>query len=170
MQPPLTRLREISVVTKSFLQSAGLQPVLSVYLNQPFHLKLLRHVLQLMQDPDIGLIDRAESGFHTGVFEPIRFFGIWRCEATEFSRRRPGHRVSSHPKDVDAKLVQEFHGDIAQAIRRGPKGVAGGRLGVAKFTAAWAAEMAISHERNISSELRLHVAYVSWLPRARTRV
>ena len=83
VQPPSTRWREIFVVTKSFLQSAGLQPVLSVYANQHFHLKVL-HLLQLMQDPDIGLIDIAESGFHTGVFEPIRFSGIWRYQATEF--------------------------------------------------------------------------------------
>ena len=40
-------------------------PVLSAHPNQPFRLELLRHSLQLMQDPDIGLVDMAESGFHT---------------------------------------------------------------------------------------------------------
>ena len=57
---------EIFAVTTSFLQSAGLQPDQSTHPNQPFRLGLLRHLLQLMQDPDIGLIDIAESGFPYG--------------------------------------------------------------------------------------------------------
>ena len=58
--------------TKSFLQSEGLHPDLSVIPNQPFRLGLLRTLLQLMDDPNIGLIDIAESGFHAGVFELIK--------------------------------------------------------------------------------------------------
>ena len=71
------------MVIEFFLQSAGLHLNLSVHPNQPFRLGLLRNLLQLMQDSDIGLIDIAESGFHTGVFEPIRFSGIWRRQQTE---------------------------------------------------------------------------------------
>ena len=47
-----------------------------LYLDGRFALGLIRHLLQLMHDTDIGLIDTAESGFHTGVFEPIQFSGI----------------------------------------------------------------------------------------------
>ena len=50
---------DIFATTKSFLQSAGLQPNLSVHPNQPFRLGLLRNLLQLMQETDIGLIDNG---------------------------------------------------------------------------------------------------------------
>ena len=55
-----------------FCSQQGFYPNLSAHPNQPFRSGLIRHLLQLMQDPDIGPIDIAESGFHTGVFEPIR--------------------------------------------------------------------------------------------------
>ena len=74
---------DILAATKSFLQSAGFHPHLSVHPNQPFRLGLIRNVLQLMQDPDVALIDIAKSGFHTGVFEPTGFSGIWRRQQTE---------------------------------------------------------------------------------------
>ena len=74
---------DILAAAQSFLQSAGFRPNLSAHPKQPFRLGLIRHLLQLMQDPDIGLIDIAESGFHTGVFEPIRFSGIWRRQQDE---------------------------------------------------------------------------------------
>ena len=74
---------DILAATKSFLQSEGLQPDLSVAPNQPFRSGLPRNFLQHMDDPDIGLIDIAESGFHTGVFEPIKVSGIWRHQQIE---------------------------------------------------------------------------------------
>ena len=60
---------DILAATKSHLQSAGFHPKLSGHPNQLCRLELIRNLLQLMQDPDDGLID-AESGFHTGAFEP----------------------------------------------------------------------------------------------------
>ena len=77
---------EILAATKSFLQAAGFNPDLSISPDQPFRLGLIRDLLQLMHDPDTGLIDMAESGLHTGVFETIQFSGIWRrqqCDARE---------------------------------------------------------------------------------------
>ena len=83
-----------------------------------------------MQDPDIGSTDMAESGFHTGVFEPVRFSGIWRRQATEAREDLPLRIYDTNWKsaeedpdtvfrliqeDIDANFVQEFHGDIAQA-------------------------------------------------------
>ena len=51
----------ILAATKPFLQSAGLHPNLCVHPNQPFRLGLLRNLLQLMQDSDIGLIVRTKT-------------------------------------------------------------------------------------------------------------
>ena len=78
---------EIQEATKSFLQAAGLSPDLSIVPGQPFRLGLIRHLLQLMHDPDTGLMDIADSGFHTGVFESIQFLGIWRRQQSECARR-----------------------------------------------------------------------------------
>ena len=100
-----------------------------------------------MQDPDIGLIDTAESGFHTGVFEPIRFSGVWRRQTAEAKEDLRFEVYDTNRKsaeeDLDtvsrliqehvyANFVQEFHGDIAQAKKRWPKEVAVGRLSVAR--------------------------------------
>ena len=86
-----------------------------------------------MQDPDIGLIDIAESGFHMGVFEPIRFSGIWRRQQTEAREDLPLKIYDTNWKsaeedpdtvsrliqeDIDAKFVQVFHSDIAQDKKR----------------------------------------------------
>ena len=128
-----------------FCSQQGFHPNLSVHPNQPFRLGLISNPLQLMQDPDIGLIDTAESGFQAGVFEPIRFCGIWRHQQTEAREDLPLKIFDTNWKsaeedldtvsrliqeDIDAKFVQEFHGDIAQAKKRWPKGVAVGRLSV----------------------------------------
>ena len=136
---------DILGATKSFLRSAGPHPNLSAHSNQPFRLGLLRNLLQLMQNPDIGLIDIAESGFHTAVFEPIRFSGIWLRQQTEAREDLPLKIYDTNWKsaeedpdtvsrliqeDIDANFVQEFHGDTAQARKRWPKGVAVGRLSV----------------------------------------
>ena len=136
---------DIVAATESFLKSAGLQPDLSAAPNQPFRLVLFRNV-QLMQGPDIGLVDTGESGFHRGAFEPKRFSGIWRHQQTEANEDPPFNIYDANWKSaedpdtvsrliqevIDAKFVQEFHGDIAQAKDRWPKGVAVGRLSVAK--------------------------------------
>ena len=66
-------LSAASRITPKAVRSS--QPALS--------LKAHSHLLQLMQNPDIGLIDSAESGFHTGVFEPTGFAGNWRRQQTE---------------------------------------------------------------------------------------
>ena len=103
--------------------------------------------LQLMQDPDIGLIEMAESGVHTGVSEPIRFSGIWRRQRTEMRENPPLGIYDTNWKsaeedpdtvfrliqeDIDANFVQEFHDDISQPKMRRPKGVAVGRLSVVR--------------------------------------
>ena len=126
---------DILVATSSFPQSAGFHPNLSVHPNQPFRLWLIRHLLQLMQDPDIGHIDTAESGFHTGVFEPIWFSGIWRRQQIEAREDGPLKIYDTNWKsaeedpdtvsrliqeDIDAKFVQVFHSDIAQDKKRWP--------------------------------------------------
>ena len=99
---------EIFAVTKSFLRSAGLQPDQSTHPNQPFRLVLLRHLLQLMQDPDIGLIDIAESGFHTGVFEPI---GLR-------DQRDPRLSLDSTLTNVNAQVQIEEKSSSTRAWRR----------------------------------------------------
>ena len=124
-------------MTTSWWQSAGLHPNLPVHPNQPFRLARLRNLLQLM----------AESGFHTGVFEPVRFSGICRRQATEARQGLPLGINDTNSKsaeedpdtvsrliqeDIDANFVQEFHGDISQPKKRRPKGVAVGRLSVAR--------------------------------------
>ena len=63
---------DVWAATKSFLQSAGVHQICPFTLTSPFVWGFLRNLLQLMQDPDIGLIDIAESSCHTVVFEPIR--------------------------------------------------------------------------------------------------
>ena len=81
---------DILAATKSFLQSAVLHPNLSVHLKTSLSFGASpQPILQLMQDPDMGLIDMAEPGFHTGVFEPTRFSGIWRRQATEARQGLP---------------------------------------------------------------------------------
>ena len=112
-----------------------------------FACKLIRNLLQLMHDPDIGLIGIAESGFHTGASKPILFSGIWRRHQTEAREDLPlkihDTNWKSAEKDpdtvsrviqehIDAKFAHEFYGDIAQAKQRWPKGVAVGRLSVAR--------------------------------------
>ena len=68
-----------------------------------------------MQDPYIGLIYIAESGFHTGVFEPIRFSGVWRRQATEaiedlsFKIFDTNWKSAEEDPDTVSRLT---HGDI----------------------------------------------------------
>ena len=83
---------EIPEATTSFLSAAGLHPDLSILPDQPFRLGLIRH---LMCDPDTSLIDTAESGFHTDVFEPIQFSGIWRREQSD-ARDDLHFKISGH--------------------------------------------------------------------------
>ena len=98
--------------------------------NQPFRFGLLCNLLQFMQDPDIGLFYKAESGFHRGAFEPLRFSGIWPHQQTDTHEHRTFKIFDTNwmsaeedpdtvsrliEEDIDAKFVQEFHGDIAQA-------------------------------------------------------
>ena len=100
-----------------------------------------------MHDPNIGLIDIAESGFHTGVFKPIQFSGIWRRQQSDarddlhFEIYDTNWKSAEEDRDtvtrllqedIDAKFVQEFHADIAQAKKRWPKGFAIGRLSVSR--------------------------------------
>ena len=130
----------ILAATKSFLQSAGLHPNLSFHPNQPFRLGLLRNLLQLTQDSDMGLIDIAESGFHTCVFEPIRSSGIWRRQQTlkiydtnwKSAEEDPDIVSRLFLEDIEANFVQEFYGDIAQSKKLWPKEVVVGRLSVAR--------------------------------------
>ena len=113
---------------KFFLQAAGLRPDLSIVPGQPFRLGLIRHLLLLMHDPDTGLIDIAESGFHTAVFEPIQYSGFWRqqsdaledlhfevCDTSWKSAEEDPDTVTRLlQEDIDAKFVQEFHAEISQ--------------------------------------------------------
>ena len=100
-----------------------------------------------MDNPDIGLIDIAESGFHTGVFEPIKVSGIWRHQQIEAREDLPIKAYSTNWKsaeddpdtvsrliqqDINAKFVKEFLGVFEQAKKRWPKGVAVGRLSEAR--------------------------------------
>ena len=138
---------DLLAATKVFLQASGLHPDVSIHADQSFRLGLLRNLLQLMRDPDIGLIDIAVSGFHTGVFEPVRFSGIWRRQQTETREDLPFEILDTNCKsaeddldtvsrliqeDINVNLMQEFQGDIAKAKKRWPKGVAVGRLSAAR--------------------------------------
>ena len=113
---------EILEATKSFLQAAGFNPDLSISPDQPFRLGLIRHLSQLMHDPDTGLIDIAESRLHTGVFEPMQFSGIWRRQQSDAREdlnfeiydtnwksveEDPDTVTRLLQEDIDAKAVQE---------------------------------------------------------------
>ena len=118
-------LSAVSRITPKAVRSS--QPALS--------LKAHPHLLQLMQNPDIGLIDIAESGFHTGAFEPIGFAGNWRRQQTEAredlplkskdtdwkpAEKRPGHRVSTHPRGHRRKVrVGTGHFSAKKALAKG---------------------------------------------------
>ena len=107
--------------TKSFLQAAGLRRDLSIVPGQPFRLGLIRHPLLLMHDPDTGLIDIAESGFHTGVFEPIKCSGIWsqQSDAPEdlhFEVCDTSWKSTEEDPDTVTCLLQE---DIECQVRPG---------------------------------------------------
>ena len=95
---------DILAATQSFLQSSGFHANLSVHPNQPFRLGLIRHLLQLMQDPHIGHIDIAESGFTTGVFEPIRFSGFPRHQQTEAREDLPLKIYDTNWKSAEEAL------------------------------------------------------------------
>ena len=109
---------DILAATKSLLQSAGLHPNLSVHPNEPFRLGLFSNRLQ----PDIGLIDMAESGFHTGVFDPILFSGIWCRQQTEAREDLPlkiydtNWKSAEEDPDTVSQLIQE---DIDGQFRSG---------------------------------------------------
>ena len=100
----------------------GLQPDQSIHPNQPFRLGLLRHLLQVMQDPDLGLIDTAESGFHTDVFEPIQFSGIWHRQTAEakedlhFEVYDTNRKSAEEDPDTVSRLIQE---DVDANFRSG---------------------------------------------------
>ena len=81
------------------------------------------------------------------MFEPIRFFGVWRRQQTEARQGLPLVIYDTNWKsaeedldtvfrliqeDIDANFVQELHGDISQPKKHRPKGVAVGRLNVAR--------------------------------------
>ena len=110
-----------------------------------------------MQDPDISPIDIAESGLHKGGKREDLSFRI--CD-TKVSRRRPGHRVSSHPEDVDAKFVQEFQWDIAQAKKKLAKRCGSGtpqhrQIGPARPNAsAWTARYKRQRRRKVFTPVR----------------
>ena len=63
---------DILAATQSYLQSPGFHRNFSAHPSHPLRLELIRNKLQLMKDPDIGPIDIAESGFHTGGVKPRR--------------------------------------------------------------------------------------------------
>ena len=99
-------------MTKSFLQAAWLRPDLSIVPGWPCRLGLIRHLLQLMHDINIGLIDTSQSGFHTGVFEPIQFSGIWR-------RQRSDARDDLHFKiyDTNWKSAEEDPDTVTRLLQ-----------------------------------------------------
>ena len=88
----------------------------------------------------MGPTDTAESGFHTDVFEPIHFSGIWRRQTAEAKEDLPFEDYDTNRKktptlclDSSKKLLTPiFVQEIAQAKKRWSKGVAVGRLSVAR--------------------------------------
>ena len=125
----------ILAATKSCLQSAGFHPNLSVLPNQPFRPALMRNLLRQTLASSI-----LPSHVSTRVC-PNQYGSLVSGAATNRSARRCAFEnlrhelaVSQDPdtvsrpiqEDIDAKFVQEFHVDIAQAAKRWPKG--GGQL------------------------------------------
>ena len=116
---------DILAATKSLLQQQDYSPNLSVHPNSPFQLGLLRNLLQLMQVPDIGLIDSSRVRIPHGCSNQYGS-GIWRRQPTEAredllltihdtnwkSAEEDPNTVSRLiQEDIDAKFVQEFHGE-----------------------------------------------------------
>ena len=61
----------------------------------------------------MGLIDTAESGFHTDVFEPIQFSGIWHRQTAEAKEDLPfevydtNRKSAEEDPDTVSRLIQE---------------------------------------------------------------
>ena len=77
-----------------------------------------------MQNPDMGLIDTAESGFHTDVFEPIQFSGIWHRQTAEAKEDLPfevydtNRKSAEEDPDTVSRLIQE---DVDANFRSGDR-------------------------------------------------
>ena len=90
----------------------------------PFVWSFSANLLQVMQDPDMGLIDTAESGFHTDVFEPIQFSGIWHRQTAEAKEDLPfevydtNRKSAEEDPDTVSRLIQE---DVDANFRSGDR-------------------------------------------------
>ena len=112
---------------KPFLHPTRLHPNLSAHSYQSFRLGFLRNRLQLMQDPDISSQPSQGSTRVCSTNTVLLYlapptdrstrrlaFENPRCEL-DVIREDPDTLSRLTQEDVDAKFVQDFHGDIAQA-------------------------------------------------------